>query len=78
MFLYNVNASENYWIKIVRTAFENNTEVTKSQNRYISSYINKRQIDYSWLPYFKLDFQQSFNNIHDDYIYNQYPNKEKI
>lgn len=79
LFLYNVNASENYWIKIVRTAFENNTEVTKSQNRYISSYINKRQIDYSWIPYFQLDFQQGFNNIRDDYIYvyNQYPNKEK-
>lgn len=79
IFLSNIIAEDNYWTKIVKTAFENNPEVTKIQNRYLSTYINKKQIDYSWIPYFQFNFQQSLNNSRGDYIYvfNQYPNIEK-
>ena len=59
-FLSNIIAEENYWTKIVKTAFENNPEVTKIQNRYLSTYINKKQIDYSWIPYFQFNFQQNY------------------
>lgn len=58
-----------YWQKLIQTAFENSEEVNKLKIDFLSTLVSKKQYDYQWFPQLQVSLQGNTNITRGDYIY---------